>query len=184
MNTQVSKVSLAGALLILFLPFISLAGGTGLTCSSGTTLGIRAGWSGGLNGITLRKSVGMGYSGIEFAVGYSPKEGRRSSLPALQKGNILLSMRYQPMFMMEDYNLGVGFYGSFGLTARIHNSRPLGSERGSFLTPDLLAGGGMQVEFNDNVEIFADVHLKYYNSFSNVYALSYESGLGIRFRVN
>lgn len=179
--------SLIALVLILFLPQISRAGENGPTRKSfsGSTLGLRLGWSGGLNGITYRIGINGSDSGFELTFGYSPKEGRSSGLPVHKRGNLLFSARYQPMFLMTGNNLEVGFFGSLGLSARAHLYRPFGhSSRGLYLTPDLLGGGGFHIQFNDGMQIFADIHLKYYNRFTNQYQMSYESGIGIRFRIN
>lgn len=146
-----------------------------------TSLGVRLGWSGGPNGMTLRKDMGNG-NAFEFVAGYNAKVGRNAdNLPAHKKGNSFVGASYAPYFLMTEGNLGVAFTADIGARLRYHHYRPIvNSNAGWKITPDAIAGLGMQVEFSETVEIFADVHVNYYNRINNVYVPGVESGLGFR----
>lgn len=162
-----------------------LAGSGGYGGPGGSSLGIRLGWSGAPNGFTLRKDAGSGHA-FEFVLGYNGKVGRTNEgLPPLKKGNTFLGASYAPYFLMSEGNLGVALFADFGARLRYHHYRPIGVEGvGMKITPDLLAGLGIQVEFSESVEIFADLHINYYNRYDNIYVPGVESGLGFRIALN
>lgn len=146
------------------------------------SIGFRAGWSGGPNGLTIRKIVGSN-SAFEFVAGYNIKEGRQTNLPFYKQGNTLIGVAWQPFFISSEGNTGVGFFANIGARARFHNYRRPENKSTVMLTPDFFTGLGMQIEFSEVVEIFADLNAKYYNKLNNAYVWGLESGLGIRFRI-
>lgn len=149
-----------------------------------TSIGVRLGWVGAPNGFTYRRAFDGGHA-FEMVVGYNPKYGRRIEGPLLRKGNSFISFCYAPNFTVYDGNVAVGLYGSFGARINVHHYRSFNSPaRGFPITPDLLAGFGMQIEFNENWEIFGDMHVKYFSVPGNYYAPGVESGAGIRFWLN
>ncbi len=159
--------------------------GPGYRGGGGTSLGIRLGWSGAPNGLTLRQDVGSGHA-FEFVLGYNGKVGRNlEGVSPLKKGNTFLGASYAPYILMAEGNLGVAILADFGARLRYHHYRPIAAEGvGMKITPDLIAGLGMQLEFSDNVELFADIHLNYYNRHDNIYVPGVESGLGLRISLN
>ena len=163
----------------------NMKAGPGYYGSGGTSLGIRLGWSGAPNGITLRHNAGSGHA-FEFVLGYNAKVGRTTeSLTPLQKGNSFLGASYAPYFLMVEGNLGVALTADLGARLRYHHYRPIAAEgAGMKITPDLLAGLGIQLEFSESVELFADLHVNYYNRYDNIYVPGVESGLGLRIMLN
>ncbi len=159
--------------------------GPGYGGSGGSSLGIRLGWSGAPNGLTLRRDAGSGHA-FEFVLGYNGKVGRTTeSLPPLKKGNSFLGASYSPYFLMTEGNLGVALTADLGARLRYHHYRPIAAEgAGMKITPDLIAGLGMQLEFSESVELFADIHITYYNRYDNIYVPGVESGLGLRIAIN
>jgi|GEM_PF-2826719 len=146
-----------------------------------TSLGVRLGWSGGPNGMTLRRDMGNG-SAFEFVAGYNAKVGRNAeNLPAHKKGNSFVGASYAPYLLMSEGNLGVALTADLGARLRYHHYRPIANPNAGWkITPDAIAGVGMQIEFSESVEIFADIHVNYYNRIDNVYQAGVESGLGLR----
>ena len=152
-------------------------GGGGWNTAS---IGFRAGFSGGPNGLTYRKAFAPGQA-FEAVVGYNGKVGRTLDLPLNRRGNSFAGISYAPFFEMGDRNLSVSLLGDFGARIRYHHYRPFGfGNNGWKMTPDLTAGAGMQVELNGFVQVFADLHLIYFNRYDNLYVPGMESGLGIR----
>lgn len=149
-----------------------------------TSLGLRAGWIGGPNGITVRRTVGSA-AAFEFIAGYSPKYARRTELPAIKKGNSFVGVSFAPYFLMSEGNLGVALTLDFGLRLNYHHYRYFEyPEWGPKITPEATVGAGIQMEFSERVELFADMHLKYFNDPHNTYVAGIESGMGIRFILN
>ena len=86
---------------------------------------------------------------------------------------------------MTEGNLGVAITADMGARLRYHNYRPIAAEgAGMKITPDLIAGLGLQLEFSESVEVFADIHVNYYNRYDNIYVPGVESGLGLRISLN
>lgn len=162
---------------LCFAASFAAAGGPGKT-----SLGFRAGWSGAPNGITLRYRFAP-HQAVEVVTGYNNKEGRRMDLSLAEQGNYFLGIAYQPEFIARESDLGVGFFANLGLRARYHAYRSTGTEGRSVITPDLYTGVGMQLEFGDAMELFADINVKYYNKTNNAYVPGLESGAGIRFMI-
>ena len=163
----------------------STAGATapkGYGSGESTSIGIRLGWSGAPNGLTYRKSF-YGNQAFEFVVGYNGKVGRTLDLPMYQRGNSFIGASYAPYFEMGNGgSVSCSINADIGARLRVHHYRPFGRNPfGSPVTPDLIAGGGMQLNFNDSVELFADLHMTYYNRYDNAYVPGVESGLGLRF---
>jgi hypothetical protein len=149
-----------------------------------TSIGFRAGWVGAPNGLTIRKVVGNG-SAFEFVGGYNHKYARRTELPLLRKGNSFLGASYAPFFLVSEGNIGVALTADIGARLNFHHYRTWSNEQGvSKITPEAIGGLGMQVEFSEKVEIFADVHLKYFNEPHGSYVPGIESGMGIRFALH
>ena len=176
--------------LVIALILTSLAGNllAGPTYKHGswkkTSLGIRLGWSGGPNGLSLRKQVLPGQA-FEMTLGYNGKAARHADIPAIRKGCSFLGASYSPSVSMAEGNLQVDMYADFGARMRYHHYRRLSFGSGAWkVTPDLIAGAGMQVEFSESVQVFGDIHLNYYNRSDNVYVPGVESGVGIRLVVN
>lgn len=147
-----------------------------------TSVGIRLGWVGAPNGFSYRKSVAPGHA-FEFVAGYNPKYGRHSSADFFHKGNTFLSLSYAPNLTMSENNLAVGIYGDFGVRMNLHHYRFSELNTAPVITPDLFAGLGIQIEFMEAVEVFGDMHVKYYSTPGNYFTPGVESGLGIRFRI-
>lgn len=156
---------------------------TSLNAQVKTSFGVRAGWSGGPNGLTLRRVFAPNQA-FEVVAGYNIKEGRGTELPFHKQGNTFLGIAYQPFFMTCESDIGVGFFANLGARVRYHNYRPWSLEGASKITPDLFAGLGMQVELGESVELFGDLNIKYFNKLNNAYVMGLESGLGIRFVLN
>jgi len=164
------------ALMALTVPAQAAGPGGGWTS---TAVGIRLGWSGAPNGLTIRQEVGPGQA-FEFVAGYNGKVGRTQNLPFAQRGNSFIGASYAPYLRLA----GISLNADFGARARLHHYRSWRSDGGGAkITPDLIAGGGIQVELGRSVQLFADLHLVYYNRYDNVYAPATESGLGIRFLI-
>lgn len=145
-----------------------------------TSIGLRAGWIGAPNGITVRKVIGNN-AAFEFVGGYSGKYGRRNDGPQIKKGNTFIGASFAPYFLVAEGNLGVALTLDFGARLNFHNYRTFNNEYGvSKITPEVIGGAGMQVEFSENVEVFADIHLKYFNEPHGFYVPGIESGCGIR----
>lgn len=174
-----SSVRAVFATAILSLLFTSLhAGGYDQPLS----VGVRLGWSGGPVGLTLRKVVGN-HSAFEFVAGYNIKEGRQTNLPFYKQGNTLLGVAYQPFAIACENAVGVGFFANFGVRARYHNYRQAENPNTVKITPDLFTGGGIQLEFGEAVELFADLNMKYYQKLNGFFVWGMESGLGLRVRI-
>jgi hypothetical protein len=149
-----------------------------------TSIGVRAGWIGAPNGLTVRRVVGNG-AAFEFVAGYNHKYARHSDLPLLKKGNTFVGASFAPYFLMSEGNLGVALTADLGARLNYHNYRYINNpEYGPKITPEVIGGIGIQVEFSEAVELFADVHVKYFNEPHNSYVPGIESGLGIRFVLN
>ncbi len=149
-----------------------------------TSIGLRIGWVGGPNGLTVRRSLGNGCA-FEFVAGYSPKYARRTELPAYKKGNSFVGASFAPYFLVAEGDLGVALTADIGARLNYHHYRPIGIDDGvAKITPEVIGGFGMQVEFSEKVEVFGDVHLKYYNEPHGDYVAGIESGFGIRFAIN
>lgn len=148
---------------------------------SHTSIGLRAGWIGAPNGLTVRRVVGPGLA-FEFVAGYNMKYARHTELPTLKKGNSFVGVSFAPHFLMTEGNLGVALTLDMGARLNYHHYRYFAyPEYGPKITPELIGGGGIQVEFSETVEIFADVHLKYFNEPHGSYVAGIESGFGVRF---
>jgi hypothetical protein len=151
---------------------------------SRTSVGLRLGWVGGPNGLSVRQVVAPGHA-FEFVAGYSPKYGRRLDVPDIKKGNTFLSASYSPYFLVSEGNLGVSIYGDVGLRMNYHHYRYFEyKEWGPKLTPEVIGGIGMQIEFSERVELYGDLHVKYFNAPGNVYMAGIESGAGLRVALN
>jgi hypothetical protein len=149
-----------------------------------TSIGFRAGWVGAPNGFTMRRVVGNG-TAFEFVAGYNGKYARRTEMPQYKKGNTFIGASFAPFFLLSEGNLGVALTGDLGARLNYHHYRYIGTDDGvAKITPEVLAGLGMQVEFSESVEIFADVHVKYFNEPHGDYVPGIESGLGIRFALH
>lgn len=149
-----------------------------------TSVGLRLGWVGAPNGLTYRRGFAPGHA-IELVAGYNPKYGRRADIPAIQKGNSFLSFSYAPNFTMCMGGAAVGIYADLGLRLNYHHYRTWEAAYGHPpITPDLIGGAGMQIEFAQSVEVFADMHLKYFSSPGNYFTPGVESGAGIRVWLN
>lgn len=150
-----------------------------------TSVGLRLGWSGAPNGLSIRRNFLPGQA-FEVVAGYNGKVGRHAdNLPGYKKGNSFLGISYAPCIELSEGSLEVALTGDIGARARYHHYRPLGfNERGWKVTPDFIAGLGMQVEFSEKVQVFADVHVNYFNRNDNVYVPGVESGMGFRIVLN
>lgn len=149
-----------------------------------TSLGIRLGWIGAPNGFTMRKVVGNN-AAFEFVAGYNGKYARRSELPPLHKGNTFIGASFAPYFLVAEGSLGVALTADFGARLNYHHYRTWNNEFGvPKITPEILGGFGMQFEFNESVELFADMHVKYFSEPAGAYVPGIESGLGLRFALN
>ncbi|MEY3441906.1 MAG: hypothetical protein RLZZ519_187 [Bacteroidota bacterium] len=145
-----------------------------------TSVGLRAGWIGAPNGLTVRRVVGNGVA-FEFVAGYNHKYARHTELPALKKGNSFAGASFAPFFLMSEGNLGVALTADIGARLNYHHYRYFNSpEYGPKITPEVIGGFGIQVEFSESVELFADLHVKYFNEPHNNYVPGIESGLGLR----
>lgn len=150
-------------------------------CYYRTSLGLRLGWIGGPNGLTVRRVVGQA-SAFEFVAGYNGKYGRRADIPELKKGNSFIGASYAPFLLMSDGNIGVALVADMGFRLNYHHYRYIGAGNpGGKITPEVIGGLGMQIEFSEVVEVFGDIHLKYFNEPQGSYTAGMESGLGIRF---
>ncbi len=149
-----------------------------------TSIGFRAGWIGAPNGLTVRKVVGNAVA-FEFVAGYNHKYGRHSDIPDIKKGNSFVGASFAPFFLVSEGNLGVAITADIGARLNYHHYRFISiPEWGPKITPEAIAGLGMQVEFSEKVELFADCHVKYFNEPHGNYVAGIESGLGIRFALN
>jgi hypothetical protein len=146
------------------------------------SFGVRLGWVGAPNGVSFRRTFGDGQS-FEILAGYSPKYGRHAEIPETRKGNSFIGISYQPQFTMSDGGaVAVGLYADLGARLNYHHYRYISNPAaGPKISPDVTAGIGMMLDFNESVQIFADMKVKYYNSPGNFYAPGVESGAGIRF---
>ena len=187
---QVSHTGIRATVLLLIFCSVSLSifgrgPGKGYSSGIGSSIGVRAGWSGGPTGISFRRAFAPGQA-FELNAGYNPKEGRHSGLTFPRVGNTMVDFRYQPYTYACDGNVGFLIYGSVGGRARIHNYRLINESntRGMVVTPDFLGGAGCQFEFNDTVEIFADLSAKYHNKKSGEWVWGLESGFGLRVKLN
>ena len=144
-------------------------------------VGIRFGWSGGITGLSYKQYFGK-IHGLNLDFGYNIKEARHSDRPWTQKGNWMLSVRYQPSFMFGTTRW-IGFYGSIGATLRYHNYRSPETKNASpLITPDANIGFGMIGVVIQTVELFADIQVKYYNAADGAWKPAMESGIGVRVR--
>ena len=150
-----------------------------------TAVGVRLGWSGAPNGLTLRRNFLPGQA-FEVVAGYNGKVGRHAdNLPGYRKGNTFVGASYAPCLEMGDSDFEVAVMADLGARMRYHHYRPFRfDDAGWKITPDFIAGVGMQVEFSEKVQIFADLHLNYFNRNDNVYVPGVESGMGMRFVLN
>lgn len=149
-----------------------------------TAIGFRAGWIGAPNGLTVRTVVGNGLA-FEFVAGYNQKYGRHADIPTIKKGNSFLSASIAPFFLMSEGNIGVALTADLGVRMNYHHYRYFQyPEWGPKITPEAIGGVGMQLEFSEAVELFGDIHLKYFNEPHNNYVAGIESGLGLRFVLN
>ncbi len=145
-----------------------------------TSVGLRLGWVGAPNGLTVRRVVTNGVA-FEFVAGYNQKYGRHADLPMLKKGNSFVGASFAPFFLMSEGNLGVALTADIGARLNYHHYRLISSrEFGPKITPEVLGGIGIQIEFSESVELFADLHVKYFNEPHNNYVPGIESGLGFR----
>ena len=186
-HTQLGARATVLLLVLVFLSGLLFAAGPrrGSSSGIGTSVGVRVGWSGGPTGITYRRVFAKG-NAFEINAGYNAKEGRHSGLKFPKVGNTMIDMRYQPFTYACDGDVGFAIYGSIGGRARIHNYRFLNeaSPNTAVITPDFIGGGGVQFEFNDAVEIFADLNANYINKKSGDWVWGMESGFGIRVKIN
>lgn len=174
-----------GLIFLLFLSLSAMDAKAGGDRPGGKSLGIRLGWSGGPNGLTYRNVFAYSQA-FELVAGYNGKEARTSEEPWYKKGNTFLGITYAPFLYLSNGG-GTAFviHANLGTRVRYHNYRSWGSGTGNpVITPDLFAGGGVQLEFGDAVELFADLNMKYYNQSRNGYIMGLESGLGLRFALN
>ena len=150
-----------------------------------TSLGVRLGWNGGPNGLTLRRVFAPGHA-FEAVAGYNNKSGRHADeWPAHKKGNTFLGISYAPFLLTEQNNLGLAITGDIGTRLNYHHYRFFSHpEWGSKITADVYAGIGLQVEFSEAVEVFADLHIKYFSDPHNAFVPGMESGLGVRVVLN
>ena len=149
-----------------------------------TAIGLRLGWVGGPNGLTVRRTFGNACA-FEFVAGYSPKYARRSELPDYKKGNSFVGASFAPYFLIAEGDLGVALTADLGARLNYHHYRLMGTDDGiAKITPEVIGGLGMQVEFSESVELFGDIHLKYFNEPHGNYVAGIESGVGIRFAIN
>ena len=149
-----------------------------------TTVGMRLGWIGGPNGLTIRREIGNGHA-FEFVGGYNAKYGRHADIPAIRKGNSFVGASYAPFFRMAEGNVGVSLLADIGMRLNYHHYRYIGTpNNGGKITPEATGGIGMQVEFSETVEVFADIHVKYFNEPHGDYVPGMDSGIGIRFAIN
>lgn len=148
------------------------------------SIGIRLGWSGAPNGFSFRNVVAPNHA-FEFVFGYNGKVGRTVDIPWIRKGNTFVSASYAPFFQLGDEYFSALILLDVGARMRYHHYRRLNVKReGWKITPEVFAGVGMQVEFTNSVEVFADLHVNLYNRADNQYVFGVESGLGIRFVLN
>jgi hypothetical protein len=148
-----------------------------------TSVGLRMGWIGAPNGVTVRRTFGNA-AAFEFVAGYNGKYARRTELPALRKGNSFIGASFAPYFLMCEGNIGVALTADMGARLNYHHYRLAGISGAPKITPEVTLGAGMQVEFSERVELFADAHLKYFNEPHGYYVLGIESGAGLRIRLN
>ena len=180
MRTQ--KCSARGWLLGVLLVFATgLLPATPPSGPGSSAIGIRLGFSGAPNGLTFRKIFAFGHA-FEVVAGYNGRVGRTLQLPFGQRGNSFVGISYAPFVEMGDSRLGVALTGDVGLRARYHHYRRWATQNdGGPITPEPFIGGGLQLEFNDSVQLFADLHAVLFNRYDNRYVPGVESGLGIRF---
>jgi hypothetical protein len=179
-----AKVLLALLPILTALP--AFAGGNGHYGGGDnhTSVGVRLGWIGAPNGLSVRRTVGNA-GAFEFVAGYNGKYARRTELPQLRKGNSFIGASFAPYFLVSEGNIGVALTADMGLRLNYHHYRLVGDGSGaSKITAEAVLGAGMQVEFSERVELFADAHLKYFNEPHGFYVLGIESGAGLRIRLN
>jgi hypothetical protein len=180
------KKSILVLLVVLLVSSVSLHANPNRHWGGGnhTSIGFRAGWVGAPNGLTLRRTVGNA-AAFEFIAGYNHKYARRSELPTMKKGNSFLGVSFAPYFLMSEGNLGVALTMDLGARLNYHHYRYFAyPEYGPKITPEVTGGLGMQLEFSETVEVFADVHVKYFNEPHGSYVPGVESGLGLRIVLN
>lgn len=149
-----------------------------------TSVGIRMGWIGAPNGLTVRHVVQDGHA-FEFVGGYNSKYARHADIPEIKKGNSFVGASYAPYLLMSDGNVGFALLADIGMRMNYHHYRYIGrGNGGGKITPEAIGGLGVQVEFSEKVEVFADIHLKYFNEPHGDYVAGMDSGLGIRFALN
>lgn len=173
-----------GLILLLFVSLFKSELHAGGDRPGGRSLGIRLGWSGGPNGLTYRKVFAYSQA-FELVAGYNGKEARTADADWYKKGNTFLGITYAPFLYMGDGGTAFVIHANLGTRLRYHNYRNWGSGLNApKVTPDVFAGGGVQLEFGDAVELFADLNMKYYNQSRNGYIMGLESGVGVRFALN
>lgn len=184
-SSHLRKVFVSGlAMFVMAVAMSNVIAGPGKYHRGGpqTSVGFRAGWSGGPNGLTVHTQLDE-VNAFEFIAGVNNKEMRRSVYYGpLGKCDSFLGVSYQPSFMAGDEDLMVGFYLDMGLRARIHNYRLESGSTGLAVTPDAIGGAGFRLDAG-HVQLFADLHVKYYNKANNTYAPGMESGLGFRIKL-
>lgn len=150
-----------------------------------TSVGVRLGWSGAPNGLSVRRNFLPGQA-FELVAGYNGKVGRHAeNLPGYRKGNSFVGASYAPCIEMGNGGLEVAFNADLGARLRYHHYRSFRfDDTGWKITPDFIAGLGMQVEFSEKVQVFADLHVNYFNRNDNVYVPGVESGMGFRVVLN
>ena len=175
---------IALGLLLLISSTEAQAGGHRHHGWSKTSIGVRLGWNGGPNGLTVRRNFAPGQA-FEFVAGYNSKYGGSADLPFLKAGNSFIGVSYAPFFLLSEGNVGVALVGDVGVRGNYHHYRYFNRpDWGVKITPEVIAGGGIQIEFSEKVELFADIHLKYFSDPHNYYVPGMESGAGIRVAIN
>lgn len=148
-----------------------------------TSVGVRFGWNGGPNGLTLRREFASGHA-FEALAGYNGKHARHADIPALRKGNSFIGVSYAP-FLRPQGDYGVALNADFGARLNYHHYRIIGYPGGGWkITPEVTAGLGIQVDLAETIEVFADLHVKYFSDPHNYYLIGMESGLGVRVVLN
>ncbi|HHG86646.1 MAG TPA: hypothetical protein ENJ82_17995, partial [Bacteroidetes bacterium] len=85
-----------------------------------TSVGLRLGWNGGPNGLTIRRNFAPGQA-FEVIAGYNDKYGGRSEIPALKAGNTFIGISYAPFLLVSEGNVGVALVGDVGIRANYHH---------------------------------------------------------------
>jgi hypothetical protein len=167
---------------MMLLPLLTLAGPGRRHSQTLTAVGFRAGWAGAPNGITVRAAINE-FSAFEFVAGVNNKTMRRSEYHnGIWQFDSYIGASWQPTFMAGDDDLSVGFYGDFGVRARIHHHRFHYAVQPNPITPDVIGGAGMIIQ-TGSIQLFADIHAKYTDNMG-AYVPGLESGLGLRINLN